>query len=157
MMEITKSLANRPIHVENTLMNNSNDQSRSFNVGNVGGDFKPIGAPILADGATISGTVAETINQLPPTSEPDKLGIKELLEQLQGAVEDLPEADREEALQQVQGLAEAAQNPKSADMQKKAKKAIGFLKVISEGLEPASKLVAAGKGVLPAIAAFFGF
>jgi hypothetical protein len=41
-------------------------------------------------------------------------------------------------------------------MQKKTKKAIGFLKVITEGLEPVSKLVIASKEIIPAIAAWFG-
>jgi hypothetical protein len=50
-------------------MNNSTDQSREFTVGDVGGDFKPIGSPILADNADISGTVAETLNQLPSSPQ----------------------------------------------------------------------------------------
>ena len=41
-------------------------------------------------------------------------------------------------------------------MQKKAKKAVGFLKVISEGLEPATKVVGTIKNIIPAILAFFG-
>lgn len=108
--------------------------------------------------ATISGTVAETINQLPASGDPKQPGIKELLEQIKTAIEEpsLSEEDRQQALEQVKGLAEAAQNPENEDMQKKAKKAIGFLKVITEGLEPASKLVSAGKSIIPAIAAFFG-
>jgi translation initiation factor 1 (eIF-1/SUI1) len=59
-------------------------------------------------------------------------------------------------LEQIQSLAEAAQNPKNETMQKKAKKAVGFLKVISEGLEPAGKVVTTIKSIIPAILAFFG-
>ena len=38
------------------------DQSRNFTVGNVGGDFKPIGSALMADDFRASGTVAESIN-----------------------------------------------------------------------------------------------
>ncbi|WP_275265819.1 hypothetical protein [Gloeothece citriformis] len=41
-------------------------------------------------------------------------------------------------------------------MQKKAKKAIGFLQVIADGLEPAAKLASACQSVIPAIAVWFG-
>lgn len=71
MMEITKLLANQPINIETRAMSNSSDESRNFTVGDVGGDFKPVGSPILADNATISGTIADTINQLPSSSNPE--------------------------------------------------------------------------------------
>ena len=38
------------------------DQSRNLRVGNVGGDFKPIGSALMADSFRASGTVAESIN-----------------------------------------------------------------------------------------------
>ena len=41
-------------------------------------------------------------------------------------------------------------------MQKKAKRAVGFLKVIAEGVEPATKLAQACGKVLPKILLFFG-
>ncbi|MGL5835811.1 MAG: hypothetical protein ACRC1Z_21660 [Waterburya sp.] len=40
-------------------------------------------------------------------------------------------------------------------MQKKAKKAVCFLKAIAEGVEPATKLAIACAKVLPKILAFF--
>ncbi|ACK72474.1 hypothetical protein PCC7424_4101 [Gloeothece citriformis PCC 7424] len=143
--------------IENISIKNKSD--RSFQVGDVGGDFKPVGAPILSDNVEISGTVAETINQLPSSSETDKPGIKELLNQLKEAIEDpnLPEDDKKQALEQLQVLAEAGQNLKDETLQKKAKKAIGFLQVIASGLEPAAKLTQACQSVIPAIAAWFGF
>jgi hypothetical protein len=158
LKEIIALQATRPIHVEAKAMTNSSDQSREFTVGDVGGDFKPIGSPILADNANISGTVAETINQLPSSPQADKPGIKELLQQLKTAIDapDLSDDDKQQALEQLKTLAEAAQNPKDETMQKKAKKAIGFLKVIAEGLEPVTKLVMAFKDIIPAIAACFG-
>jgi len=118
MVEITKLLAAKPpthLSMEAIAMSNSSDKSRNFRVGDVGGDFKPIGAPILADNASISGTVAETIHQLPESSTPDKPGIKELLQQLQTAIHELPDDDKQQALQQLQALAEAAGDPKNGD------------------------------------------
>ncbi len=41
-------------------------------------------------------------------------------------------------------------------LQKRTKKALGFLKVISDGLEPATKQALACQNLLPAIAAWFG-
>ncbi|WP_009629888.1 hypothetical protein [Synechocystis sp. PCC 7509] len=38
------------------------DQSRNLKVGDVGGDFKPIGSALMADGFRASGTVTESTN-----------------------------------------------------------------------------------------------
>ncbi|MEM8722872.1 MAG: hypothetical protein AAGE84_26910 [Cyanobacteria bacterium P01_G01_bin.39] len=40
-------------------------------------------------------------------------------------------------------------------MQKKAKKAVGFLKVVAEGIEPATKLAQVSAKALPKILMFF--
>ncbi len=98
-----------------------------------------------------------TINQIPSSSNPDEPGIKDLLTQLQEAIDDpqLSEEDKNQTSEQLQILAEAGQNPKDETMQKKAKKAVGFLKVIAEGVEPATKLAQACAKVLPKILAFF--
>lgn len=81
-----------------------------------------------------------------------------MLEKLKTAIDDptLSDDDKKLFLQQLQSLAEAAKNPKDGEMQKKAKKALRFLEAISEGLEPAKKLVTIGKDIIPAITAFFG-
>ena len=106
----------------------------------------------------LNGTIANTINQLPSSSNPQEPGIKDLLTQLQQAIDDpdLPEEDQKQALEQLQVLAEAGKNPEEATMQKQAKKAVGFLKVIAEGVEPATKLAQACGKVLPKILVFFG-
>jgi len=108
--------------------------------------------------ADVSGTVTIAINELPDSSEPDKPGIKELLAQLQAAINDpnLADDDKAQALEQIKVLAEAGQNPNNETAQKQAKKAMGFLKVIAEGLPSAATLVVACKDILPAIAHFFG-
>ena len=108
--------------------------------------------------ADVSGTVTIAINELPDSSEPEKPGIKELLSQLQAAINDpnLADDDKAQALEQIKVLAEAAQNPKNEATQKQGKKAMGFLKVIAEGLPSAATLVVACKDILPAIAHYFG-
>ena len=65
--------ANKPINVqvdnkvENKNMTNSNDASRKINIGSVGGDFNASRQALnLGD---ISGTVTNTINQLPASPQ----------------------------------------------------------------------------------------
>jgi molecular chaperone DnaK (HSP70) len=128
------ALANRPVTInnKNELMNQLSDQSQKIGVGR---DLKIDANNSVVNLRDIIGQVTNTINQIPPSSESEKSEIKELLKELQTAVDDpeLSETDKKEVLEQIQSLAEAAQDPKNETMQKKAKKAVGFLKVISEG------------------------
>ncbi|HEY9612483.1 pentapeptide repeat-containing protein [Allocoleopsis sp.] len=158
MKEIVSLLASRPINVDvkavadSKSMNESTDQSRNIRIG----DINATGSSInLGD---ISGIVTNTINQLPPSPEPEKPGIKELLSQLQAAINDpnLADDDKQQVLEQIKVLAEAGQNPNKETAQKQAKRAMGFLKVIAEGLPSAAQLVKTCQDVLPAIALFFG-
>jgi hypothetical protein len=151
------ALANRPVTInnKNELMNQPSDQRQQISVGR---DFKIDATNSVVNLGDIIGQVTNTINQIPVSPESEKSEIKELLKELQMAVDDpqLSETDKKEVLEQIQSLAEAAQDPKNETMQKKAKKAVGFLKVISEGLEPATKVVGTIKNIIPAILAFFG-
>jgi uncharacterized protein YjbI with pentapeptide repeats len=158
MKEIVSLLASRPINVDvkatadSKSMNDSTDQSRNIKIG----DINATGSSIsLGD---MSGIVTTTINQLPPSPEPEKPGIKELLLQLQAAINDpnLADDDKTQVLEQIKALAEAGQNPNKETAQKQAKRAMGFLKVIAEGLPSAAQLVKTCQDVLPAIAHFFG-
>lgn len=102
----------------------------------------------------ISGSVTNSISKLPDSSEPDKPSIKELLAQLQTAVEaesNLPEEDKAEALEQIKTLAEAAQKPEDNMLQKAAKTAIKILKGTVSSLPEAAKLVDASTKLLPII------
>ncbi|WP_445631989.1 pentapeptide repeat-containing protein [Nostoc sp. DSM 114167] len=161
--EIVSLLANKPINVqvdnkvENKNMTNSNDASRKIEIGSVGRDFNASGQALnLGD---ISGTVTNTINELPASPEPDKPGIKELLTQLQAAIEadtNLPQEDKAEALEQVKALAEAGKNPQEGTMQKAAKTAIKILKGTISSLPSATKLVEQCSNLLPLISNFLG-
>jgi uncharacterized protein YjbI with pentapeptide repeats len=67
----------------------------------------------------ISGSVSNVLNQLPSSPDPTQPGIKELLSQLQQAVDqdgDLAPEDKADLLEHVKGLAEAGQTP---DQEKK--------------------------------------
>ncbi len=142
---------------ESKAMNESTDQSRNLSISDMKGDVT--GNIILGDNANISGAVSKTINQLPTSPEPDKPGIKELLTQLQAAIEadaDLTQEDKAEALEQVKALAEAGQNPQEGTMQKTAKTAMKILKGTVAGLPSAAALVEACNKLLPAIASLLG-
>jgi hypothetical protein len=103
----------------------------------------------------ISGIVTNTINQLPASPQSDQPGIKELLTQLQTAIEaetDLSDDDKAEALEQVKTLAEVGKNPQESTMQKAGKTAMKILKGTIAGLPSAATLVEACSKLLPAIA-----
>ncbi|WP_228036476.1 hypothetical protein [Dolichospermum flos-aquae] len=133
----------------------NNDSSRKVTIGNVGGDFNASGQALNL--GEISGTITNTINELPPSPTPEKPGIKELLKQLQTAIEtdtDLTPKDKEKTLKQVKALAEAAQNPQ--EKQDLADTAITMLKGILSGLPTATKLVGECSKLLPLISGVLG-
>ena len=163
MAEIVRLLANKQINVqvdnkvENKNMTNSNDASRKIEIGSVGRDFNASGQALnLGD---ISGTVTNTINELAASPEPDKPGIKELLTQLQAAIEadtNLPPEDKADALEQVKALAEVGKSPQEGGMQKAGKTAIKILKGTIASLPSATKLVEQCSNLLPLISTFLG-
>jgi len=69
---------------------------------------------------------------------------------------DLSDEDKAEALEQVQTLAEAGQNPQEPTKQKYAKKAITMLKGLFSGLPAVATLVEAANNLLPVISKLFG-
>ena len=159
MKEIVGLLASRPINVDvkatadSKAMQGSSDQSRKIEIGDIGGDFNASGSALnLGD---ISGTVTNTINQLPSSADPNQPGIKELLTQLKEAIateSTLNDDDKAEALEQVKALAEAGRNPGDGTRQKLAKRATRILKGIIDELPTAAKLAEACSQLLPAIA-----
>ncbi|MEG4144643.1 hypothetical protein [Microcoleus sp. Pol12B5] len=133
-------------------MSDQIDQSRKIEI--TGGTVNASGAGALSLG-DISGTVANTINQLSDSAKPDEPGIKELLTELQTAIEaetDLSDDDKAEALDQVKTLAEVGKNPQESTMQKTGKTAMKILKGTIAGLPSAATLVEACSKLLPAIA-----
>jgi hypothetical protein len=135
--------------------------SRNLQIGNIGGDFNASGAALnLGD---ISGTVTHTIQQLPdstgagPSLKDLLIELQSLLEQADPAV--LPPADKADALEQVKGLAEAAQKPE-AEKKALGAKAMRFLRRVVDAVPTAmplaTTLVSEVNQLLPAIATLFG-
>ncbi len=160
--ELIKLWARRPVNVKITnevksrsvskAMSDQIDQSRKIEI--TGGTVNASGAGALSLG-DISGTVANTINQLSDSAKPDEPGIKELLTELQTAIEaetNLSDEDKAEALEQVKALAEVGKNPQESTMQKTGKTAMKILKGTIAGLPSAATLVEACSKLLPAIA-----
>jgi len=140
----------------NTNMMNSKDSSRTVNISDSNVNASGAGTLSLAN---ISGIVANTINQLPSTSEPHKPGIKELLEQLKTAIEselNLNDKDRDKALKYINNIAEVGKNPQDKSAQEKAEPIIDALKGMFAGLTNAANLVKAGETLIPLIAKIFG-
>ena len=159
LANISMSLADKQTSIENKsiqeIINVNNDSSRKVEIGSIGGDFNASGQALNL--GEISGTVTNTINELPSAPEPDKPGIKELLTQLKTAIEsdtDLKPKDKEKALKQVKALAEAAQNPQ--EKQDLADTAITMLKGVVSNLPTAAKLVEECGKLLPIISGFLG-
>ncbi len=103
--------------------------------------------------------MANSINQLPTSPEPDKPGIKELLDRLKAAIESDPnllDQDKADALKLVEDLAVAGKAPQESAKQQVAKTAIRTLKGIISDLPHIAKLAEAGKTLLPMIARLFG-
>ena len=140
---------------QNDVTNSNNDSSRKVEIGSIGRDFNASGQALNL--GEISGTVTNTINELPPAPKPEKPGIKEILTQLQKAIEadtDLTAKDKEKALKQVKALAEAAQNPQ--EKEDLADTAITMLKGVLSNLPTAAKLVEECSKLLPLISGFLG-
>ena len=159
--EFVKMLARQPVNVtitnevkstsDSKVMSDQIDQSRKIEIS--GGTVNASGAGALSLG-DISGTVANTINQLPASTQSDKPGIKELLTELQTAIEaetNLSDDDKAEALEQVKALAEVGKNPQESTMQKAGKTAMKILKGTIASLPSAATLVEACSKLLPAI------
>ncbi|MEX0271415.1 hypothetical protein AB3R30_19945 [Leptolyngbyaceae cyanobacterium UHCC 1019] len=158
MWEVIKLKAKQPINVqaiaEAKTMNNSNDSSQIVNIGgDVSGSTINLGS--------ISGSVTNAISQLPDRrlAFPDQPNLKELLTQLQQAIEtdtDLPTKGKESALEQVKLLAEVAQNPDQPEKKGLGTQAITFLKGAISFLPDTAKLADACSKLLPLITKLLG-
>ena len=161
MQEVVKLLAAKPITIDVRATAESkamqgNDHSQNLNIQ---GDFNLKAHNSVVSLGDISGQVSNQIHQLPLDSPPGQPSLRELLTQLQQAIETDPElqdSDKVEALAEVQELATAAQHPEPGVMQKAAKRAMNGLKGIAASLSDVSKLAVACKDLLPLIMAALG-
>ena len=156
LRKLNMTLAERVV-IYNNIEVKSTSESKAMS----GSSSKNINVGKDATGSTlnigeISGIVTNTINQLPASPQSDQAGIKELLTELQTAIEAEThfsnDDDKGEALEQVKTLAEVGKNPQESTMKKAGKTAMTMLKGILAGLPSAATLVEAGSKLLPAIA-----
>ena len=109
---------------------------------------------------TISGNVTNSINQLKESNTPNSEQLADLLSQLKSCIEsenELNSEDKEEALEQVNALAESGQNLQDGAMKKAAKTAIRVLKGIKDELPPTVALIQGLNQLIPAVEKFFSF
>ncbi|KAM3095820.1 hypothetical protein ACKFKF_24220 [Phormidesmis sp. 146-12] len=160
-----------------TLVQNTNPVNLSFNLKIVAGNDNTMtdnknqgintGANSFVNTGThqmtnsilnMSGAVTNALNQLPNTTT-EEPGIRELLTQLQTAIEsdpELSEKGKTNALEQVKTLAEVGQNPEQPEKKSLGEKAMIFLKGTIATLSGTAKLAEAAKVLLPLIAKALG-
>ncbi|HEY9626207.1 MAG TPA: pentapeptide repeat-containing protein [Coleofasciculaceae cyanobacterium] len=159
MQEIIRLMASRPVTVEvkataeSKAMNDSTDSSRNITVG---GNLNATGSTFNL--GEISGNVTNTINQLQATATPEAAQLAALLKELQEAIasSELPPADKTEALEQVNTLAKAGQNPADGTLKKLSSTAVKVIKGTIAALPDTAKLVEACSKLLPAISTLLG-
>ncbi len=145
--------------ISTSAMSNSNNPTITTGDGSfvATGDVSLTGSTINL--GEISGQVTNQINQLPDVSEiPGQPSLKDLLRQLQTAIEtasELSHADKADALAEVAELAKAGQTPLESAMQKLAKRSMNALKGMASGLSDTATLATALKTLLPLIAGIF--
>lgn len=108
----------------------------------IGGSFE---GNMIKD-STVQGDVSATINKLPASPDPEKPGIKELLEQLKTTIEDEPSLDEKKkakARKQLEDLAKAAQNSNDEAMKEQAEDAITILEKVFSGIQSGATLLVA--------------
>ena len=107
----------------------------------------------------ISGSVSNLVNQLPNSSDPDQPGVRELLTQLQKAIEaeaELSLEDKADLLEQVKNLAEAQQSSNQSQKEGLVRKARKMFEATLKGLPATAELVKVCSNLLPVIAKVLG-
>ncbi|WP_008317545.1 pentapeptide repeat-containing protein [Leptolyngbya sp. PCC 6406] len=111
---------------------------RNISVGNISNSVVNIDA--------IASNVANSINKIPDDANTNSGEVKELLRQLQELLMDeqdlLPQEDKVEALEQVEVLAEVAQQPEDDNRKRLAKRAVKLIRGTIASVEPATQFVA---------------
>ncbi|ERN42634.1 putative low-complexity protein [Rubidibacter lacunae KORDI 51-2] len=132
-------------------MNNSSDQSPTIKVS---GDA--IGN-VIGDNATISGTIAKSIQQL-PANDDRQADLKNLLEELSKAIasEEISDTDKADLLAQLQILVGASQEPETPAAKEQSGRALRTMSALAKNLPTATQLVTECRRLLPEIAKLLG-
>ncbi|MDX2214899.1 MAG: pentapeptide repeat-containing protein, partial [Oculatellaceae cyanobacterium bins.114] len=132
-------------------MQSNHDSSQNISVG---GNFNLNATNSVVNLRDISGTVTNTINQLPDATDPAQPNLKDLLTQLQQAIEsavELPDPDKADLLEQVKVLAEVPQTPEPAQQEGMARRAKKLFEATLKSLPDTAKIVEACTKLLPMI------
>lgn len=137
-------------------------ENRGININ--AGDNAHISGLSSGDGivnlGTISGNVTNAINQLPDPSEPEQPNLKDLLTQLQQAIQidaDLPDPDKSDLLEQVQALAKVKQTEELTKREGITRKAMKIFDATLKSLPDTAKIAEACSKLLPLILKALGF
>lgn len=126
---------------------------------NIGGNLIGVAASGNTESQISAKTDSANITQLPSSSDPEKPGIKELLLQLQEAIEaanELSSEDKADLQEQVQALAEAKQTPEPEKRESLTRKAKKIFDATLKGLPDTAKIVEACGKILPSILQLLG-
>ncbi|MEQ9357216.1 hypothetical protein [Coleofasciculus chthonoplastes] len=113
----------------------------------------------IIQSSTVKGNVSAAINELPASKDSEQPGIKELLIQLQTAIETEPSLDDKKklkALKQVEVLAKAAEIPQEGEKKEQAEDALTMLKGIFSSLHMGATLFLAWNKLKPMLSQLFG-
>ncbi len=147
------------VTINNTAMNDSNKPNISAGANSLinTGKIDTTGSTINL--GTISGAVTNTINQLPNNQEGEESNLKELLTQLQQAIQtdaELPNPDKEDLLEEVQNLATAGQTETPAEKERLTRKAKKMFDATLDKLPDTAKIAEAVSKLLPIILKILG-
>lgn len=164
LKDIALESVRHPLNIIQAVGENSvqetNDSSRKIEIGSIGGDFNASGQALNLGKLDISGTVTNAINQLPDESNSHQPSLKDLLSQLQAAIEAEPtlsDADKADLLEQVQHLAEAKRTTEPTQKEGLVRKAKKMFDATLKNLPDTAKIAEACSKLLPLILKALGF
>jgi hypothetical protein len=145
----------KPVNIinENKAMTNNSDNSQNIKIRDINATNS------IVNLGEISGKVSNNIQQLPDNREDGKTSIKQLLSQLQTAIEteeNINDETKAEVLDSVNNITEAAKNPEDSNLKKLAKLSKNAILGIVSTLPTATKLVIECNQLLPAISQLLG-
>jgi hypothetical protein len=147
------------IEINNNNMNDSNNPNISAGDNSFINTGKMDTSGSTINFGTISGTVTNTINQLPDRQEGQESNLKQLLTQLQQAIQtdaELPNPDKADLLEQVQNLATAGQTDTPAEKEGLIRKAKKMFAATLSTLPDTAKTAEAVSKLLPIILKVLG-
>ena len=149
--------SNQLNYQESTMSKSIQDSVMGSNIKNViAGKIHNLTGVNLGD---VSGNVRIAIGNLSESSDSSQSSLKELLFQLQNAIEaeaELKTEDKIEALEQLEVLAKAGQNPEDSLLKKSAKTALKIINGTIHELPTMTKLVEECAKLIPAVTSLLG-